>query len=169
MSEVWKVIPGYENYEVSDHGKVRRCAASRGAVAGKILRPKKHSFGYVAYDLSSNNCVKRETAHRLVAMAFIGPPPFNGAQAAHNDGNPRNNIASNIRWDTAVGNAADKKRHGTLLTGERHQNSKLTDEAVREIRRLRAEGVTYKKLSEIFGVAPSNIHAAANGKQWSHI
>jgi hypothetical protein len=38
--------------------------------------------------------------HRLVAEAFHGPPPFDGAIAMHNDENAANDRANNVRWGT---------------------------------------------------------------------
>jgi hypothetical protein len=38
--------------------------------------------------------------HRLVAEAFHGPPPFDGAVAMHIDENAANNRATNLRWGT---------------------------------------------------------------------
>jgi HNH endonuclease len=36
--------------------------------------------------------------HRLVAEAFLGPPPFDGAVVMHIDENAANNRPSNLRW-----------------------------------------------------------------------
>jgi hypothetical protein len=43
---------------------------------------------------------KTYAVHRLIAEAFHGPPPFDGAVAMHLDENAANNRASNIRWGT---------------------------------------------------------------------
>lgn len=34
---VWKIIPGFENYEASSHGRIRRAAGGRGARKGHVL------------------------------------------------------------------------------------------------------------------------------------
>jgi len=167
--EEWRVIPDYPNYAASSLGRVRREVGGRGTRAGYVLRPKRHEYGYHLYALSHVNHIKYETGHRLVALAFLGQPPFAGWQVAHEDGNPAHNEPSNLRWDLAKGNADDMLRHGTRRFGERHQNSKLTEEAVREIRRQRLVGVTYRELSARFGVSQSNICAAASGRQWGHV
>lgn len=49
--------------------------------------------------------------HRLVLEAFVGPCP-SGCEGCHYDGNPANNIVSNLRWDTTKNNCLDKRRHG---------------------------------------------------------
>ena len=58
----------------------------------------------------------------LVVLAFLGPPPFPGAHAAHFDGDKLNNRLSNLRWASPAENEADKRRHGRTrgaLPGER--------------------------------------------------
>lgn len=48
----------------------------------------------------------------LVALAFIGPAPFDGAHVRHLDGNKLNVHAQNLAWGTATDNEDDKRRHG---------------------------------------------------------
>jgi HNH endonuclease len=38
--------------------------------------------------------------HRLIAEAFLGPPPFEGAVAMHFDENAAKNRSSNLLWGT---------------------------------------------------------------------
>jgi len=106
--------------------------------------------------------------HRLVLEAFVGPCPP-GMEGCHNDGNPLNNTPSNLRWDTHAANHADTRRHGTMPVGERHKNSKLTDEAVREIRRLRETGWDQNRLAAHFGVGQTVISGILRGKGWAHV
>jgi len=46
-----------------------------------------------------------------VALAFIGPPPFEGAEVCHKDGFHHNNHYSNLRWGTQASNANDVSKH----------------------------------------------------------
>ena len=88
MNIEWKIIEGYENYEVSNFGHVRR--------NGKILSPgviKKH----LQVALSKNGKVVHRFVHRLVAEAFI-PNPENLPQINHKDENPANNCVDNLEW-----------------------------------------------------------------------
>lgn len=50
-------------------------------------------------------------AHQLVALTFIGPPPFEGAEVCHKDGFHHNNHYSNLRWDTHAANMIDASKH----------------------------------------------------------
>lgn len=53
--------------------------------------------------------------------------------------------------------------------GKQHPAQKLTDEAVREIRRLRAAGVTQAKVAELFNVAGSTVCYITNGQRKKHV
>lgn len=58
--------------------------------------------------------------HRLVLLAFVGPPATNSAEVCHIDGNPANNQLANLRWGSSSENKADQVRHGT------HRNASKT-------------------------------------------
>lgn len=53
--------------------------------------------------------------------------------------------------------------------GKKHPHQKLSDEAVREIRRLRAAGVTQAKVTELFNLSGSTVCYITNGKRKSHV
>lgn len=104
--EVWKPIPNYEEYEISNLGRVKRlpydknvCNGGKQHCAEKILKPQKRKRGYQAVILSKNNNVKSFLIHRLVATAFI-PNPYSLPQVNHKDENPSNNCVENLEWCT---------------------------------------------------------------------
>jgi hypothetical protein len=51
--EVWKPVPSAPDYEVSNHGRVRRATAKTGTRAGKLLSPQRRGKAgrYVGVDL----------------------------------------------------------------------------------------------------------------------
>lgn len=51
--------------------------------------------------------------HHLVLEAFHGPRPT-GLHGCHNNGDPLDNRAGNLRWDTQSGNMRDFHRHKGL-------------------------------------------------------
>lgn len=117
MNERWVPVHGWaEFYEVSDLGRVRsldRIDTLGRRKRGRILRLQKHPGGYRGVSFCGNGVKdKRYFVHRLVAAAFHGPPP-DGYHACHGNGDPADNRASNLRWDTVSGNHLDKARHGT--------------------------------------------------------
>ena len=169
VCELWKPIPDYD-YAVSNLGRVKRTKGRKqGARAGRILKARIHKHGYLQYNLWKNNKGRLFSANRLVALAFLGPPPSKKHDAAHWDGNPKNNKPSNIRWATRKQNMADAKRHGSLMRGENHYAVKLSDKKIRRIRLLGSKNFTHKKIAEIFKVTRTHISAILSGKHWSHV
>jgi len=171
--ETWKPVVGYEGiYEVSDCGRVRRIGRYGGAVVGRILRPWKTSKGYLMvsmYDGFNHKVNKR--IHRLVARAFIGPPPVGKPEIRHLDGNPHNNHVGNLAWGDNLDNKADIVRHGRSVcpknpaSGEEHGCSKLTARDVTEIRKL-LKTHTQVSIARKFNVVQSTISAIKRRKLW---
>jgi hypothetical protein len=121
MIERWLPVPGYEGlYEVSDAGSVRSVprVVLRSVIipvkrAGKLLKgtPRQHHGDLKVY-LCKNGRPTTCLVHRLVLLAFVGPCPP-GYECLHDDGNPANNVLSNLHWGTPLENAQDMLRHGT--------------------------------------------------------
>ncbi len=66
-------------------------------------------------------------------------------------------------------NMQDCKAKGRINRGEDRPQSKLTEDDVREIRRLRQGGMAWRALAEKYGVYHTCIVSAATGKTWSHV
>lgn len=96
--EIWKKIEGYEDYEVSLTGQVRK-----GAM---LLKPYMSNSGYLRIKLNNENGRKAFYVHRLVAMAFI-PNPDNLPEINHKDHSKLNNSCFNIEWTTHKSNCED--------------------------------------------------------------
>lgn len=170
---IWRAIPGWERYEVSDTGIVRSrdmvVGAKGGAVAvrkGRILSPAKASNGYWVVTVTNGGQRRQEAVHRLVAKAFHGAPPYANAHVLHGDGDKNNNAANNLRWGTAADNHLDTERHGRRLKGESHPHAKLNEAAVRCIRATDKDAA---ELAELFGVTREHIWAVRKNRVWSHI
>lgn len=158
--ETWRVNPRYPSYEVSSWGRVRR--------GEKILRPVK-TGRYWVLSLSEGGNVRLVRVHRLVIETFIGPPAFDGAITAHNDGNTDNNFASNLRWASALENQADRVRHRTRTRGSAVVGSKLKEDAIPEIRRRIASGDRFPIIARDFGVSISTISLINRNRIWAHV
>jgi hypothetical protein len=171
--EVWLAVPGYEGlYEASNLGRIRRdpMAPHRSlGVPGQVLSPVAGERGYLRVSLSRAGTVSNHAVHRLVLMAFCGPPPFHGAHAAHNDGHPTNCALSNLRWATPTENQADVDRHGRRCRGEAVFGSILTEDEVREIRRRCSRGEGNPPIAGDYGVSRSTIHLIRHNRIWRHV
>jgi len=175
MTETWKEVPGYPGYEVSDQGRVRSWRSKR--YPGKrrkkpwVLRPWTNSEGYLRVSLCKDG--KRDTrlVHRVVLSAFDPDPPAERFQGEHLDGSKDNNKLANLRWSTPKENNARKHEHGTQpKRGEESHQARLTEDQVREIRRLKAEeGWSFTKLGKHFGVSDVACSKIVRRKTWSHV
>lgn len=172
----WRPIVQFEDcYEISELGDVRsiqRIATRRnrwGGMTNRILqgvpiKPILDGNGYPKVMLCRNGARYFRFVHRLVCQAFHGPAPAPNSQAAHNDGNPNNPTATNVRWATPQENARDKIAHGTVRSGVENGNAKLTKEQVSIIRG--DNGMTHSELAAQFGVARSTISMISSGRNW---
>lgn len=90
----WQPVPGWETYEVSTDGLVRKAAS------GKIVRPWVH-YGkggkYLRVTLREAGRRKNFRVHRLVAMAFI-PNPDQLPEVDHINGDTFDNHVENLEW-----------------------------------------------------------------------
>lgn len=158
----WLPVPGYEGvYEVSEQGEIRRY--------GKERRTTVDKKGYVRITLSKNGKVRNFLVSALVCKAFHGPRP-EGCEAAHIDGDQKNNRADNLCWKTHAENIADKFLHGTNPAGERNPNAKIDSKIVQQMRqrykpRCPVNGV--RALSREFDIAPSSVSLIINRKGWT--
>ena len=167
--EVWMPIIGYEGfYEISTYGRVARRENMVCGKPTKVLAPSATN-GYLHVSLSVNNVITSHRIHVLVLKSFCGDRPFEGAHAAHNDGDRLNCRLSNLRWATPKENQDDIKRHGRRPCGNNVFGAVLTDEKVIEIKSMIANGERNRPIAERFGVSISSIHHIRHGKTWRHI
>ena len=66
-------------------------------------------------------------------------------------------------------NIADMVAKGRQARGRAVRGAILSDEAVREIRRLLVSGASTKAIALTFGVAPRTIRDIAERKSWRHV
>ena len=89
--EIWKPILGFEDYEVSNFGRVKR--------GFKIIKPclnKTHDRYYIS--LQMNNKRKTFILARIVAHTFCNGFSDVNNTVNHKDGNTHNNNADNLEW-----------------------------------------------------------------------
>lgn len=170
-TEQWLLVPGWEDYECSNLGQIRRATKSRTHPAGFVLSPKVDRHGYLKVTLWRGGDSRHTQVHRIVAETWCGPCPSTDYEAAHNDGIRTNCAASNIRWATASENAKDRSEHGNWhpARGSSHWKSKLDETKVSDIKRMAAAGVKQVSIGEIFGVSKTTICDILKGRLWTHV
>jgi len=115
MSEVWKTIVGYENYQVSSHGRVLNTYTNR------ILKPLGNKNGYLYISLCKEAIQKFYLLHRLVARSFLENPQ-NKRCVDHINKVKSNNNVSNLRFATHSENAQNvgtrrRKKSSSIYKG----------------------------------------------------
>jgi len=165
--EIWRDVVGYESvYQVSNFGRVRRMRATKGSAAGKVLKPATHKNGIRHVNLCVNSRPKSHSVHRLVALAFLGPPPTERHVVAHNDGNPSNNRLNNLRWATYSENSFDQVLHGTQKGKHYGRKSGLTDEQVIAIR---LDHRTQAEVAKDYGISPATVGQIRRRETYKHL
>lgn len=170
--EIWKPVPGwFGEYEVSSDGRVRSLARliafkGRWGPSSRFIAPREIKLNeanrYLGFTARRVGQKVFLLVHRACCEAFHGPAPSPQHQVAHRDGDRRNNRADNLRWATPVENNADKKRHGTYTTGDRHNRTKLPDS---EVARLRAgDRVLAARMAREYGMSEWYLRYIQDGK-----
>lgn len=161
--ENWLPVRGYEGlYEVSDFGRVRNAR-------GRILGVWPNSQGYMIARLAGPRTTMR--VHRMVAEAFIsnsaGKPVVN-----HIDFDRANNKVGNLEWCTQEENLrhSEHRLNRRYWAGKRSPSASLTDDQVREMRRLYAtETASWEILGKMFGVSKRAAGRVITGRTYADV
>lgn len=167
MTEEWRAIPGREGrYEVSSLGRVRSLRfINRHTDVLRHVPRVLATFKTAGYRRVTMGDEQRQVSH-LVAEAFVGPRPA-GHEVCHLNGIQDDDRPENLAYGTPRENAQQRAAHGTTARGEICGPSKLTEDAVREIRRV-GNGHS-DKLAKKFGVSTSAVRRVLQGNTWAHV
>lgn len=116
--KIWKTIPEFENYEVSNHAEVRRI----GSTTLKTITIEKRK-GYSVVQLWKNNKGRTFFLHRLVGQAFV-----EGDQSLtidHKDTNKQNNLPSNLEYVTRAVNTERQHAEGLASDVTQFKHTKI--------------------------------------------
>lgn len=94
MTEHWKQIANYPNYEASDLGNIRN------RKTGRILRPGRQSNGYMIVSIRENGKSLTRTVHRLVAETWMPKKTYDNLVVNHKNYNKADNRLDNLEWCT---------------------------------------------------------------------
>ena len=176
MQEIWRSVKGYEGlYEVSSFGRVKCLAKMKGYGKTPVLEAimkQRVNRGYYFVALSKGGRKTTRIVNKLVAEAFL-PNPEGKPYTNHKDNNPSNNHVDNLEWCTQKENYEHSKRQGRNSRGERHGNSKLTEEAVIRIREckkgMKGDTNTLSSLCRELGIGYETAKRIRRGESWQHV
>lgn len=111
--EIFKKIPEFPNYLVSNLGRV--CSIRNGIREFKKLRPCSGREKYLNVTLWDKGIKKKICIHNLVAKIFIGEVP-EGYIVDHIDNNPSHNYVTNLQIITLKENTQKAAKHSYNMT-----------------------------------------------------
>lgn len=154
----WKTVPGFESYECSCVGKIRRVDTQK-----EIARTKLNS-GYFGCTLHHQGRRWSTTVHRVIATTFLGDPLSEKHEVNHKNGIKDDNRAENLEWVTHSQNEIHRR------VDLKNRGGRLNEQTVREIVKRRNEtGESHKSLALRYGVAASLIGHIFTGRAWWHL
>jgi len=150
--EVWRSVPGYGSLEASSHGRLRNGST------GHVLKLRLNNQGYLQTGFKVDGLRRTANAHRMVCLAFNGPPPHADWHAAHKDSDRTNNHADNMEWQSPQENCSDPVRVYRYKSGaEKRKAERLANlKPLSGYAKRRAEG---KARGEAVKAAASRDHA----------
>jgi len=158
MKENWKDIKDFEGYyQVSNLGRVkslRRKRITGGYLKERILKFNLQTVGYYTVTLYKNGVISQRRVHRLVTEAFI-LNVFNKPCVNHKSGIKIDNEVENLEWCTY----SENEKHAYSSLGKtRHRGyKKLCDTDIKQIKELKAKGLSKRSIAKMFNVVHSTI------------
>jgi hypothetical protein len=127
-------------------------------------------LGYPFVNLSVENRHRENYVHRLVALAFLDPPPtVRHIEVNHIDGIKTNNHVANLEWKTPSGNQTHSYDTGLHPRGEAHYRARLTENDVRFIRSPESRALSRTELAAMFGIHLNHVDNIRRGRGWRHV
>ena len=154
---MFKPIPNYPGYEISEAGAVRSLKYREP----RILNPRLRRRGYLFVSLYVDGKPHHLTIHSLVLLTFVGPRP-EGQYIRHLDNDPANNNLDNLVYGSPTENQQDRLTHGTY-------GMALNARKVKVIRGLRHVGWEIRRIASLFGVSISTIGRVIRRDVWANI
>lgn len=157
MKEIWRAIENYDDYQVSNLGRVKSLKKGNE----RILKPGVAGIGYLFVVLFKDGKRKEMLIHRLVANAFIQNQD-NLPCVNHKDENKQNNLVTNLEW-------CDVKYNSNYGT----RNQRLIAKLSKKIGQFTKDGKLIKVWPSIIeaerqGFNHGNICSCCQGRLKSH-
>jgi hypothetical protein len=160
-----RIIVAYKKgYRVTDDGTL---ISSKG----KILKGYIGTHGYLFFCIKDNKKTYSIPIHRFAAYCFYGDELFEHECVRHKNNIKTDNFRNNLILGSSKENYSDNPEDWKInfsLSGA-SKKRKLTEENVKEIRKMIAENYSYKQISEKFGVTKTTIQQIKEGKSYKWV
>ena len=126
-------------------------------------------LGYGVFTVTNSVYTKPKDlpAHR--ASAYLAGMDIEGLCVCHTCDNPKCVNPNHFFLGTQGDNQADKIKKGRQLKGLQLTQTKLSEEQVREIRSLYAQGMKRSTLAKKYNISWTQIDYIVKRKNWTHI
>lgn len=120
--------------------------------------------------LNKNSITKKLSVHRIIAKTFI-PNKKKVREVNHKDGDKLNNHYSNLEWCTPSENSKHAHKNGLAsgIKGSANKFSKLKEENIITIRKMKMDGESTLSIAQHFSVDRNTINSILKGKSWKHV
>ena len=169
MQEEWKTIPGFELYQLSNQGRIRRWKKTKKEWK-EILPVTYKNLPYKMFTVSKDGKAKKLYLHRMLAQLFVpNDNPKEFPDVCFLDGLCTNTDVNNLYWSNQK-----KRMERRHAEGKYHDNgngnAKLSKVDVATIRWMKHhKAMTYRELAEYYKVHPWTIYACVKGITWKNI
>lgn len=169
VSEEWRSIKEYDDYEVSSLGRIRNKKTNN------ILKGLDNGLGYKRVSLAHPTKKKKFMyIHRIVADAFI-PNKSNKPCINHIDNNPNNNAVDNLEWCTHQENTDWMIKQGRNKRTKKwldrlHKTQEKQKKPVISVNINTGEIKKYSGVNDVrkYGFDPSCVCYCCKGKRKKH-
>jgi hypothetical protein len=173
--EIWAPIAAFPGYEVSSKARMRSYWSQLKLGLANVVSvlhetPQRVLVatpnprgGHPMYRLSRSGTSLCKQAGFWMLEAFVRPWSGRGWYCCHNDGDCLNNDLMNLRWDTKRADVID------LLRQRKRRTLRLTEDLVREIRRLYVDGVRCVTIARLLSITSASVHGVLSGKCWNWV
>jgi hypothetical protein len=158
--EIWKTITNFENYEVSNLGKIRR-----KYLKGYKFRKPVNQRGYSTITFSIGYNFKKFQIHRLVAIEFLENLE-NKSCVNHINGIKDDNRVENLEWVTH----SENEKHSFRVLGKKSNGiikRKIPIDKINDIKNMSKGGISQRAIAKLFNVSQSAIYKVVNNKTYT--
>lgn len=159
-------VQGFEGrFWISDFGRIISYDKRRSIV--NFMRFHIDVCGYYQTQLRMKPLSRKVRVHTLVGEHYVERNDSSHLLINHLTGVKLWNYYKDLEWGDHASNSKHAVKTGLFnIKGEKHPMSKLTEDNVRELRRLRQEGWTYGKLGKLFSIERRQASDVARGVNW---